>query len=160
MATFSDIQLESLEIISKGLVPVLPLISIADQVEMKNYYSRNPQHRLNNLVLASTQIITESKGFCTDIPFNTKFDVLFLHDEVENFIITNAVLEYVSFNRGYEVDCLPNGYSALCIINFPDGKPELLNKLRPQKTARDLSKYDVLYLTQSDVIERILNELK
>jgi hypothetical protein len=160
MAIFSDIQLGCSEIISKGLFPILPLFSIADEENMKKYYGKNPQHRLNNLKLSPTQIIIESSGHCTDIACNTKFDVLFSHHNVENFIITNSVLEYVSFNRSYEVDCLPNGYSSLCIVNFPDEKPELLNKLRPETAERDLSKFDVLYLTQSTVMERILNELK
>lgn len=159
MAIFSKIQLDCEEIISKSLFPILPLIQIPDWEQTKRYYSLNPQHKLNSLILNDNQIISDCRTLCNDVLCNTKFDILFSHHEVENYVNTNAVLEYVSVNRSYEVELLPKGYSGLCIINFLNGKPELLKKLRPENEQNDLTKYDKLYLTQRTVLERILNEL-
>lgn len=159
MAIFSKIQLDCEEIISKCLFPVLPLIQIPDWEQTKKYYSVNPQHKLNSLILNDNQIISDCRTLCTDILCNTKFDILFSHNEVEKYVKTDAILEYVSVNRSYEVELLPKGYTGFCIINFPNGQPELLKKLRPEKENYDLTKYDTLYLTQSAVLERILNEI-
>ena len=52
MAVFSDLELETPEVLSKGLFPILILTSIADQERMKSYYSKNPEHRFNNLQLS------------------------------------------------------------------------------------------------------------
>jgi hypothetical protein len=159
MTIFSKMQLDCEEIISKSLFPVLPLIQIPDWEQTQKYYSLNPSHKLNSLILSDNQIISDCRTLCTDILCNTKFDVLFSHHDVENYIDTDAVLEYISVNRSYEVELLPKGYTGFCIINFPNGKPELLKKLRPEKEYHDLTKYDKLYLTQSAVLERILNQL-
>jgi len=77
MVTFSKIQLDCEEIISKSFFPILPLIQIPDWEQTKKYYSLNPQHKLNSLVLSDNQIISDCRTLCTDILCNTKFDVLF-----------------------------------------------------------------------------------
>lgn len=159
MAIFSDLKLETPEVISKGLFPILIAISIADQERMKSYYSKNPAHRFNNLQLTENQILVECCSYHTDIPSDSKFDVIFSGRDVENFINVSAVLEYVSYNRSFEVDVIPNGYTPLAIINFPEGKPEILNKLRPENEKSDFNKYDYIYLTEKKVVEKILNEL-
>lgn len=159
MAAFSDLEFQTPEVISKGLFPVLILISIADQERMKSYYSKNSAHRFNNLELTENQILVECCSYHTDIPADSKFDVIFSGRDVENFMNVSAVLEYVSYNRSFEVDVVPNGYTPLAIINFPEGKPEILNELRPENEKRDLNKYDYIYLTEKKVVEKILNEL-
>ncbi len=160
MAVFSDLELVSSEAISKGIFPILILMSIADQERVKEYYSRNPEHRFNNLRLTENQILVECCSDYTDIPTGSKFDIIFADRDVENFVNVSAVLEYASFNRSFEVDRVPNKItSVVVLINFPEGKPEILNKLRFQNEKRDINKYDELYLTEKKVMEKILKEL-
>ncbi|MBE8726171.1 hypothetical protein [Flavobacterium hungaricum] len=159
MAVFSDLEHQIPEIISKGLFPILILSSLADEARMKQYYSINPEHRFNDLKLTENQIIVECCSHGTDILTGTEFDVIFPHNGVENFLSVSAILEYVSYNRSYEVDMVPNGYSPLAIINFPQGKPEVLKKLKAGKEKFDFNKHDYFYLTQKKVMEKIVKEL-
>lgn len=159
MTVFSDLELETPEVLSKGLFPILILTSIADQERMKSYYSKNPEHRFNNLQLTENQILVECYSYHTNIPTDSKFEVIFLNNDVKNFMNVSAALEYVSYNRSFEVDIVPNGYTPLAIINFLEGKPEILNKLRPESEKRDFSKYDYICLTNREVVEKVLNEL-
>jgi len=160
MAVFSDLELVSSEAISKGIFPILILMSIADQERVKEYYSRNPEHRFNNLQLTENQILVECCSDYTDISTGSKFDIIFADRDVENFVNVSAVLEYASFNRSFEVDRVPNKItSVVVLINFPEGKPEILSKLRFQNQKRDINKYDELYLTEKKVMEKILKEL-
>lgn len=156
--SFSDLELDCNQIISKELFPILILYSIADQVRMKQYYSKNPEHRLNNLKLTENQIIAECRSCCTNILTGTEFNIIFSNNDVKNFSNVTAILEYVSVNYNYEVDNVNNGYTPLCIINFPQGKPEIINKLAPETGRLDSGKYDNLFLTQKQVMEKILNE--
>jgi|GEM_PF-5692948 len=158
MAVFSDLELVTSEAISKEIFPVLVLMSIADQERMKDYYGKNPEHRFNNLQLTENQILVECCSDYTDIPTGSKFDVIFAGRDVENFRNVVAVLEYASYNRSFEVDLVPRGYSPLGIINFPEGKPEILSKLMLESENRDFNKYDKLYLTDKKVLEKILKE--
>jgi len=160
MAIFSDLELVATEAISKEIFPVLVLMSIADQEKMKTYFGKNPEHRFNNLQLTENQILVECCSDYTDIPTGSKFDVIFAGRDVENFRNVAAVLEYASYNRSYEVDVVPRGYSPLGIINFLEGKPEILSKLRTESENRDFNKYDELYLTEKKVLEKILYEFE
>lgn len=159
MATFSDLDLVSSEAISKGIFPVLILMSIADQKFVKDFFSRNPEHRFSNLKLTENQILAECCTDYTDIPTGSKFGVIFAGRDVENFMNVSAVLEYAAFNRSFEVDMVPSSItSVITLIDFPEGKPEILSKLRSQSEKRDFNKYDELYLTEKKVMEKILEE--
>lgn len=159
MAVFSDLELVAPEVISKGIFPILILMSMGDHERMKDYYSKKPEHRFNSLQLSENQILAACCSFYTDIPVDSKFDVIFAGRDVENFVNVSAVLEYASYNRSFEIDIIPNGYGPLAIINFPEGKPEMVSKLRLENEKRDFNKYDELYLTEKKVLEKILKEL-
>lgn len=161
MAIFSDLELSAPEVISKGIFPILILMSIADQERMKDYYSKNPEHPFNSLNLKENQILAACCSYYTDIPIGSKFDVVFSGRDVENFLNVTAVLEYASYNRSFEVDMVPNSItSVVAIIDFPEGKPEILNKLRLENEKRDFNTYDELYLTERKVLDKILKEFK
>ena len=148
MAVFSDLELVTSEAISKGIFPVLILMSIADQESVKDFFSRNPEHRFNNLELTENQILVECCSDYTDIPTGSKFDVIFADRDVENFMTVSAILEYAAFNRNFEVGMVPKKItSVVALIDFSEGKPEILSKLRPQSEMRAINKYDELYLT-------------
>lgn len=115
---------------------------------------------LNKLILPQTSLFIGCQTWCTDIKCETEYNVLFPHHNVEDFILTKAVLKYVSVNPTYEIDYLPNGYYGICIIDFPEGKPDLLHKLRPENEKDDRYKYDRLYLTQKSVFEKIIYRLE
>ena len=148
MAVFSDLELVTSEAISKGIFPVLILMSIADQESVKDFFSRNPEHRFNNLELTENQILVECCSDYTDIPTGSKFDVIFADRDVENFMTVSAILEYAAFNRNFEVGMVPKKItSVVALIDFSEGKPEILSKLRRQSEMRAINKYDELYLT-------------
>jgi len=94
-----------------------------------------------------------------DIPIGTAYNVIFSREDPLNYIETNAILKYVNVNPTVETDFLPAGYSGLCLMHFPSGKPELLDKLGPFNNVKDRDKHDVLYLTNQEVMDEIIARL-
>jgi hypothetical protein len=95
-----------------------------------------------------------------DIPVETLFDVIFSYHGVIDYVYEKSILKYVSVNPSYEINYLPQGYSGLCLLEFPDGKPDILNKLAIFGDKKDYSIHDTLILTQKPILEKILNELE
>jgi|GEM_PF-5522689 len=114
---------------------------------------------LDTLSLSPNSLFIGCQTWCADMKVGKEFDVLFSHHEVENFVTTKAILMSVKINPSYEIDYLPVGQYGICMINFPEGKPDLLNKLRPENEKNDKNRYDRLYLTQKKMFEKILKEL-
>lgn len=50
------------------------------------------------------------------------------------------------------------GYSGLCLLNFPQGKPDILKNIPVYGENKDYEKHDILILTQRAVLERIFDE--
>lgn len=104
--------------------------------------------------------------FCTtvlsngelDIHINTKFNSLIAYRSNE-YTQCNTILKYVSVNPSYEIDYLPGGYTGLCLLEFPDGKPDILKKLAVYGEKKDYSIHDTLILTQEAILKKILDEL-
>ena len=100
-----------------------------------------------------------TSGYC-DVPVETSFDVIISNSNALNYVFIKSILKYVSVNPSYEIDYLPNGYSGLCLLEFPDGEPDILNKLGIAGEKKDFSIHDFLILTQKPILEKILDELK
>lgn len=147
MKNFSNIPYDCNEILKKKLFPILPLLDIPAMKRVRDYYKYQNGHKLNNLQLAEDEILCDCKSTCVDIKTGEEFNVLFSHTDVENYVYTKAILKYTSVNRSYEVNYLPNGYAGICLIEFPNGLPALLKKLRPEEED-DYALYDILYLTK------------
>jgi hypothetical protein len=94
-----------------------------------------------------------------DVPVGASFDVIFPYHHVEEYIHAASILKYVNVNHSYEIDYLPNGYSGICLIEFPNGKPDILKKLAVYGEKYDDSIHDTLILTQKPIIDKILIEL-
>jgi hypothetical protein len=97
-------------------------------------------------------------GYC-DVPIETSFDVIYPGRNILDYVFVKSTLKYVSVNPRYEINYLPNGYSGLCLLEFPEGIPDILNKLGTSREKTDFSIHDFLWLTQKPVLERMLEEL-
>jgi hypothetical protein len=90
-----------------------------------------------------------------DTKVNTTFDILYVCQDIENFIEVKCTLKYVSVNPSYEIDYIPAGFSALCLFEFENGIPEIIKKLPIFMEKRDSLKHESLVLTQKAVWEKL-----
>jgi hypothetical protein len=111
-----------------------------------------PTHKENQIFIMGSSIYCE-------VPIETSFDVIYPNRNILDYIFVKSTLKYVSVNPSYEIDYLPQGYSGLFLLEFPDEIPEILNKLGMHREKKDLSIHDHLVLTQKPVLDRILEEL-
>ena len=137
-------------------------------------------HTLNTLVFELPDIITRTniskhKGlkenssdkaqyfgtgrYRFDIPIGVEFDVIFSRTNPQDYMSCRSILEWVNVNHTREIDYLPAGYSGVCLIEFSNGKPEILSRLAEFGDDKRQVDYDVLYLTTQDVMNRILENL-
>jgi len=94
-----------------------------------------------------------------DRKIETTFDVIIPYHDLENYIYTKSTIKYITIRRGDDVDFIPKGYSAVCLFEFPHGKPDILNKLSIYRERFDPSKHDFLIFTQKCVLDEILKKL-
>ena len=113
-----------------------------------------------NIVPSKNDFFVFARGYNDKLKINTNFDVIIPRRSVNESIFCHSILKYVSVNPSYEIDYLPRGYSSLCLLEFPNGKPKLLKKLPIFCGTTDYSIHDMLILTQKSVLDKILNELK
>ena len=100
-----------------------------------------------------------TSGYC-DVPIETPFDIIYPNRNILDYVFVKSTLKYVSVSPRYEIDYLPNGYSGLCLLEFPEGIPDMLNKLGMSREKKDFSTHDYLWLTQKTILDKILSELK
>jgi hypothetical protein len=113
--------------------------------------------KLNEMILPTNSLFIGCRSN-KDMKVDTEFDTLFSYKNVEKYIITKAILKYVSVNPSYEIDYLPYGYYGICLIDFPEGIPLMLNKLNSE----NMVNYDLLFLTKKTILDETLklyNEL-
>lgn len=91
-----------------------------------------------------------------DIKINTTFDTLYAYQNIEKWVEVKCTLKYVSVNPSYEIDYIPAGYSAICLLEFENGIPEIAKKLPFYMDKKDPLKHDVLGLTQKTVLEKLI----
>ncbi|HEY8936093.1 MAG TPA: hypothetical protein VIM65_12765 [Cyclobacteriaceae bacterium] len=99
-----------------------------------------------------------ARGFDDNIKVNATFDAIISQNNIKTSIFTRAILKYISVNPSYKIDYLPKGYSGLCLLNFPQGKPDILKNIPVYGENKDYEKHDILILTQRAVLERIFDE--
>jgi len=140
---------------------------IFDQLKVENIYEKNPTIMLwerpdagilsrISLTENSTKLFAGAKSIYKDVSIYSKFTVLFSLHNPESYIETIAILDLIKISPKIESECLPKGQLTICSIDFPSGKPELLQKLKSYNENMDYTKHDILYLTQKPVITRIL----
>ncbi|WP_264536976.1 hypothetical protein [Flavobacterium sp. N1736] len=108
----------------------------------------------NQLYVFATTVV--GNGYL-EIKTNTKFDIIFPRKNTNEFKECNVILRYVNVNPRHQIDYLPGGYTGLCLLEFPNGKPELFNRLKYYGEKKDYNKHDTLILTQRPVMEKLLN---
>lgn len=145
MYTFSDLReyipKEEFDNISKSILTLLDIPTIMlRKIDM------------NKLVMPKTSMFIGCRSE-KDIKIDTEFNVLFEYFNVENIVNTKAILKYVSVNPSYEIDSLPCGYYGICLVDFPNGIPSLIDTLRPENE----KSINMLYLTQKDVMSKLLS---
>lgn len=95
-----------------------------------------------------------------DIPFNSKFDVMFLSSDPEKFMQVNATLKYANAHPSYESEVVPKGHTGVvCLIEFDKNIPKEIFELTVYKQ-QEWDKSKTLYLTQKKVLDRILELTK
>lgn len=102
------------------------------------------------------QVFLFVKSYQINVKIHTKFDVLFLYSDIGNHLVTNIELLYSSVNPSYEIDFIPLGYTSLCLFEFEDGKPEMLNKLRHYMSSEKCENCDYIIFTQSNLLKHLL----
>jgi hypothetical protein len=127
--------------------PSLLILDLPDESDLKK---GNPVkiNNPNQLYVFATTLI--ANGYLK-IENNTHFEVIFSRKEPTDFVECNVVLKYVNVNPSYEIDYLPGGHSGLCLLEFPNGKPDILKKLGYYRS-KDYAKHDMLILTQKELL--------
>ena len=100
-----------------------------------------------------------TSGYC-DVPIETSFDIIYPSHNILKYVFVKSILKYVSVSPRYEIDYLPSGYSGLCLLEFPEGIPDMLNKLGMSREKKEFSTHDYLWLTQGPIVERIFEDFK
>lgn len=102
----------------------------------------------------TNQVFLFAKAYDLDIKINTTFDIIFTYNNIDEWLKTKCILKYVSVNPSYEIDYVPMNYSALCLFEFENGKPEILNNLRYYMEKKALH-HDNLIITQMPLYIKI-----
>lgn len=123
----------------------------------------NTEHLLNiknldiNITSNSQYLMIERNNF--DIKIGLNFNIIFPFSDPKNYIKTKTTLKFVNVNPKIESDTILAGYSGIGLFDFPNGKPNILNKLNEYMKHRDKNKEYALYFTTQPVMDRILKLL-
>lgn len=98
--------------------------------------------------------------FNIDVPLGIEFDVIFSRKNPADYRKTHAILKWVNVNPTIETNHLPAGYSGMCLIDFPDGKPDDMFKNLADFNEDTFGKnYEELFLTTQAVMDKIIERL-
>ncbi|MBS7233029.1 hypothetical protein KHA90_18565 [Flavobacterium psychroterrae] len=147
MRNFGNIETK---LYSDGSLREFPALFLQDIPREKDLQKGNLPKIVN-----PNQIFLFARAYDLDVKVDTTFDIIFMYNNIDNWLKTKCVLKYVSVNPSYEIDYIPMNYSALCLFEFEDGKPEILNKLQCYMEKKDLH-HDNLIITQIPLLEKIL----
>ena len=107
------------------------------------------------------ELFVFARGYNDDIKIGSTFNVVFPRRNPNRYFEILIELKYVSVNPNYEIDYLPKGYSAICLLKFRNEMPkEILKKLACYGEKRDKQKHDTLILTQKEGLNRLLKEIE
>lgn len=135
--------------------PSLLLLEFPKESHLKlsNLPELNNVHQI--FVLATTLV---GNGYL-EIKVGSHFNIIFPSKDTNSFINCNAILKYVNVNPRYEIDCLPGGYTGICLLEFKEGIPLIMEKLTNYGEKKDYSRHDTLVLTQMEVLDLIKKEI-
>lgn len=104
----------------------------------------------------TNQVYLFARSYDLDIKIETTFDVLYMYNNIDEWVETKCILKYVSVNPSYEIDYIPMNYSALCLFEFVDGKPEMLTKLPDYMDKKENVIKDNLIISQMSLLKKIV----
>lgn len=122
--------------------------------------SKELNRGLNSRIINENEMFLFAAADYVNIYINTSFNIIIPSRNIENSIESHTILKYVSVNPSYEIDYLPKGYSGICIFEFPNGKPDILNKLAVYGEKKDFSQHDTLILTHIKILDLIKKEIQ
>ncbi|MEN9918035.1 MAG: hypothetical protein RL662_471 [Bacteroidota bacterium] len=129
-------------------------LSLLDIPTKKDLLKGNIPHPAND------QLLLFGAAEYADIPIETHFDVIIPYRKMEEYVYARSILIYITVNPSYEINFLPKGYSVICLLEFTEGKPDILNKLAIYGDKKDYYTHDILILTQKLILEEILIRMK
>ena len=94
-----------------------------------------------------------------EIKTGTIFDILFPNRNTDTYVKCDVVLKYVNMNPSRQIDTLYGGCTALCLLEFSDELPKIMDRLGYYEQ-RDFTKHDRLILTQQEVFNALLEQIK
>ena len=143
--------IESLE--KKGNI-ILPISDI--------YTSNDPQIKKFGLPveLSENHVYLGSERPILDVPIYTKFDVIFSLKEPKNYSKIKSELKFVKVRPGQDINFLPMGYSGICLVEFSEKKPDILDVLAQFPVPYNRAENDFLFFTTQDVMDQIMDILE
>jgi hypothetical protein len=110
---------------------------------------------LDKQLLKPNQIWIGCENRSDDILKGATFDILFPHHSVKEWIETKIILKKIYVKLHSESGCLPCGKYAVCLLQFEQGIPEILTKLRVDGEVIIPDKHEIFYLAQRNVYEKM-----
>jgi hypothetical protein len=135
--------------------PSLLLLDLPKESDLKKGNLTSPENPNQIYVFATTVV---ANGYL-EIKTETKFDVIFSRKQPIDFVECNAILKFVNLNPRQQITSLSGGNTGMCLVEFTDGKPEILDKLGYYEL-KDYKKDDMLILTQKEVLHKLMNKMK
>lgn len=152
MSMFSGETLQRL--FEEGVLNRNPFLTLHEGVNEEDLH----RYKLSKDI-PKTSVFIDAKSSYNDIDLNITFDIVFaLHSPFEYETVASQI-KSAAIRPGVNLDKLPKGYSGICLIDFPFGKPLLLKRLRPANKQIDFKNYDTLYLTTQKVMDAILSRI-
>ncbi|WP_264529063.1 hypothetical protein [Flavobacterium sp. N502540] len=150
MKKFGDIETK---LYSNGYLKKYPTLFLQDIPREKDLQKGNLPKVEN-----TNQIFLFARAYDLDIKVNETFDLILTYNNIDQWLKTKCILKYVSVNPSYEIDYIPMNYSALCLFEFENGKPEIINKLKYYMEEKGPD-HDSLIISQMPLYFKVLEIL-
>jgi len=98
-----------------------------------------------------------------EIRVGQKFDYLFSSNSIERPIKHSSILRHVSVNKSYDIEYIPSGYSAICLVDFLEWKPSCVGNLKRNDTGKGNTvevEYERITLCTEEMVNAICGAIK
>lgn len=110
-----------------------------------------------NITPSQNEFFVFAKGYNDLLKVGTVFSSIISRNSTIESIYVTSILKFVSMRKGDNVDYIARGYSAICLLEFPNGIPQILNKLPFYGERENGKKYDSFVISQKEALDEILN---
>jgi hypothetical protein len=143
-------------LLKEGLYDKYPDIYISDNpTEEQIELIKKRLSKIGKLSLETPNSVYVFGRSMMDIPFGTKFNVLFSGNNPSNNFTVRAILKYANAHPNYESSVIPKGHTGvICLIEFDTIIPEAINVL--SKYGQQWHKNITYHLSQQPILDRIL----